>query len=476
MARKTKKKFFLPSDQPTYVSLKFYEEQLPDGWENTKILIKRQNKNEIVVVAIRHYKDEVEDEDSVFVTSEEKPHIHVIIKQIGHAKRLKLILEELGIVFREEDENLWKNHGCEPIEDWTNMVTYLPHLTDQARRDGKAEYSLDELVSNLSVNEIKDIIGSYTHQVQNNDLKALDKDAEMLGYSLKDFDEWYGNLDFEIRIKGAMRTIKESYERGIQKRIDEKNELLRVCIFIEGDGAVGKTYNSKKALEALKLKTFTTSDGTGKFDDLKPTHQAMIIDDDTCPNLLNVSDNYVCKVYKRNNGNPPWCGTFFVVTSNLSFDEWLKASGINGKHIEPMHQRFYICFVKNKKLVCSSKCVRGGTPEEINERDKMFMDFKEKFEESLSQYTPQTKNASVLNVNGNEELVYLCDKHIKDLKARNAFLEFNRPYNYKSEIEKNNMVINTLTYDKEFFSEELLYEEMAILYEDEFMENSYEDA
>ena len=148
--------------------------------------------------------------------------------------------------------------------------------------------------------------------------------------------------------------------------------------------------------------------GTGKFDNLRPDHGAILIDDDRCPNLLNATDNYITHMYRRNSNNPVWAGDHFVVTSNLEFSEWLDDSGVrvqseqkwvNGvwqwvisEHYEAMLSRFFVCEVKEingiNKLVLISASTRG-TQEEQAERMKMFIAFKEKFDASLAEY--QTK-------------------------------------------------------------------------------------
>lgn len=465
MARKTKRVVTM-SSQLTYVSLKFYDEQLPDGWETTIKKIKKIPKSKWQIIAIRHDRDTLGDD--FWEPSIEKPHYHVLVRVMGHAPRVSVILNELRIVYRKGlDEQLWENHGCEAIEDWVSMVTYLRHITDQAIKDGKYPYSREDLVSNLTLEEIDEIMSFYVHEVKITDIKALDKEAYEKGYSLCDFDDWYKDFDFEIKRKNDMRVIRESYQFGVQKRIEEHEEIIRLCIFIQGEKNQGKTYAARKALEGKKY--LVTSPGTGKFDELKATTQAIVIDDDVCPNLLNMTDNYMCKAYRRNKDNPAWTGNIFVVTSNLSFDEWLKESKItNASHIEAMHTRFYTCFIKNKKLVCLEKCTRGAR--EVQEkRDEMYREFKKKFEESIKQYNPQNCSTNLFDVNNCEENVYALEKAIEKLQNENKKLR--EKFGYDNKMGFNNYIIAQYMEMKEDLENEVMMEEMWNEYKDEFMED-----
>ena len=135
----------------------------------------------------------------------------------------------------------------------------------------------------------------------------------------------FNELPFKIRSNAKMKTVKESYQRGVDRRIAENREVLRVCIFIKGEPNTGKTYTSLAALAGKRIYKIDGG-GSGKFDNLRPDREAIVISDEVCPNLLNMADNYICKAYRRQNNNPAWAGNYFVVTSNLSFDDWVVQS------------------------------------------------------------------------------------------------------------------------------------------------------
>lgn len=68
--------------------------------------------------------------------------------------------------------------------------------------------------------------------------------------------------------------------------------MLRLCVFIYGEPNSGKTCASEKALSGKRYLTVKGS-STGKFDNLRVDHRSIIIADDVCPNLLNMTDNYI---------------------------------------------------------------------------------------------------------------------------------------------------------------------------------------
>lgn len=111
------------------------------------------------------------------------------------------------------------------------------------------------------------------------------------------------------------------------------------------------------------------------------------------------------KAYKRQSNNPYWCGDTFVVTSNLSFREWLEKSnlkttnrdGSDNEHYRAMLSRFYICSIEpcgeHNYLACSSPSTRGSYDEQQTRKD-MFVKFRDSFNAIMSEYIPDTKKIS----------------------------------------------------------------------------------
>ena len=112
-----------------------------------------------------------------------------------------------------------------------------------------------------------------------------------------------------------------------------------------------------------------------------------------------MSDNYICRAYKRNKNNPPWAGQWLIVTSNLSFSLWASECGIHvqdrygqtSSQYAAIRSRFYICKIINTGgvnhlgLVCPS---RRGSAGVQRERLGMFMGFKEAFNKVMAGYVP----------------------------------------------------------------------------------------
>lgn len=444
------------------LSIKVYDEQLPNGWDDVKRLIRLINKSEYQVIAIKHDRDT--NKDDIWEPSIEKPHYHIIIRVLGKSPvHVSTILNMLGVVYRKGiDDNLWKEHGVESLRDFSNMAVYLTHETPEAVYAGKAKYELEELISNLELEEIKQVREGYIRVSEINrkvgmvELDELDKQAFKLGYELGDFNKWYQELPFQFRSHGKMKTIKESYYNGITKKIGEDKKVNRLSVFIQGEANVGKTYTT---LETLKGKQLLSVDGgeTGKYDDLSATTEAIVIDDDTSKHILNMADNKACRVYRRNSNNPWWLGKYLIVTSNLTFDEWITECGMStkSKQYEPVKSRFYICHIgksngKNK-LICDSPSTRGSTTFQV-ERREMFKKFQDTFNSIMSQYVPE-----------NEVVDY---SEILDLDSSNSMTE-----EVKTEPEKIQKVITEPKINEEsHINEESYVEEQPMFEEPEYIE------
>ena len=395
------------------MAIKCYDEQLPWGWQATCQAIRMIDKSKYQVQAIMHNRDIKENSD-FWIPSYDKPHYHIIVRCVNQKERLRVttFLSMVGVVYRQGvDDNLLANHGVETIGNYAEYSRYLTHETEKAVKDGKELYDITEIVSNLEIEEIEEIRNGYLKPSENRrvtakELAMLDAEAYDLGYKLGDFDVWYGSLPFEMRSATKMRTIKESYNRGITAKIDEHEPLDRVCIFIRGDANSGKSYTTQRVLEQFKIKTYVVdAGGTGIFDRLTAGHQAIVLDDSKCPSLLNMCDQYICRPYRRQADNPPWCGTWFIVTSNISFDEWCEETGLRmtdiygnrTPHGVAMHSRFAVGEIVTdaqtgqSTLVITEIGVRGDDAKKRRIGEKVAK-FVQTFNKLIKDYRP-TKSA-----------------------------------------------------------------------------------
>lgn len=231
--------------------------------------------------------------------------------------------------------------------------------------------------------------------------EELDHTARQLGYELKDFDEWWDTLSVNVVSSPKFRTIKESYYRGVGQRVSENDEVNRLSVFIHGAPNTGKTYAAEHSVPGSYL--LVSGGGNGKFDNLKPSTNAIIIDNDTCPDLRYMADNYICRAYRRWRNNSVWAGEYFIVTSNKIFERWVRECGIVTKdsfgkpteNFRAIQSRFYLCEIAKKNGQTYLKCTRvseRGTLEDQQERLNKFLSFKKKFNQTIAEYHPSEED------------------------------------------------------------------------------------
>ena len=387
------------------LALKVYDEQIPDGWDKLKERIKELKKDEYQCLGIRHDEDVLGDD--FFEPSTEKPHYHILIRVMRDSqnvtksgKHVSTILNDLGIIFRKEDATMIANHGIETVGDFGAYATYLTHDTEKAIADGKQHYNTESIVSNLTPDEILQIRDGYirvsekARKVKPEELIEIDAYLFELGFNLGDFDDWYDSQGFMLRRHTSMKTLKETYYRGIEERVRKNKYVNRLCIFITGKQNSGKSYTSLETLKKMGYEKIHSVDnnGTGKFDELSPTTQAIIIDDQTAPALLNLCDCKIVKAYRRGSGDRYFTGDMLIVTSNLSFEEWAKACECDVKQIEALKSRFYVCEInENGHLNCKSVGYRGGIDEQ-KERLEKFLKFKTTYDSLITEYNKGNLN------------------------------------------------------------------------------------
>jgi len=405
MAKQNKKTRYRLVDKVYSGSIKCYAEQIADETAFTQA-IKQFPKNEIQILAIKHNRDEARDGDH-WGSAILKPHYHIIFRNTKSTGRVRFstICNKLGVEFRKgiDDGLLDQPHTIETVSNFANMSMYLTHETDAAINDAKELYSIEEIISNLTIEEIEQVREGYVRvsanrKITQDELKSLDKEAFDMGYQLKDFLSWFTSLPFELRKNSSMRTIRESYDNGIQMRMRDTKSIKvnRLCIYIQGMPDVGKTYAANRCAEKNGLTFLVDSEGSGKFDKLLCSHNSIVISDQVCPNLLKMCDDYMCEVYKRNRNNPIWTGDLFIVTNNLPFDEWLKECGLKGledcwgcktDRYYAMESRFFICKIDDySRQIEEYKPGTRGTEEEKQMKEQRFNEIIKLYNETMLTY------------------------------------------------------------------------------------------
>jgi len=363
------------------LSLTFYDEQLKINYKQLVDRVQNTPSDKAEVVMIVHDK-------------EEKKHYHLGVRLMGptqkNGRHIKSILNIFGIEYRiPEDVKLLENKAVDTIKDYQAFLLYLMHKTGKAMAEGKEQYDIEDIVTNIPSDRLQVYIEGYAKRNYdtNKTLEELDELAYEYGYKLKDFDQLLQTYPLNIRGHGKIRVIKETYQRGIDKRIKEDNTIVRTCIFIQGAKDLGKTYSSSIALRKMGYQDVLRPSGgkTGMFDDLKCTTEAIIIDDDKLDNALNILDNKICKVYRRNSNNPVFTGDMVIITSNYSYDDWASRCGYAEREIEAIRSRLYVTYVHNDKLICISPSKRGTEEEQMLRKEK-YIEFKRYFTESIESY------------------------------------------------------------------------------------------
>ena len=317
------------------------------------------------------------------------------------------MLALLGVVFRPElDELIWRERGVERIKTLEQAVAYLTHETPECDVKGKELYDRDDIVSNLEPDEIDQLRDGYVRISHSKHKATVDEQIKLAqvaynaGYAGdKSWREFVATLPFLLQKGSVYNLYRERYQLGVDDRMRERAEVLRLCVFIKGEANQGKTYAAKHAFDGRGFNIVEIGDGgkTGKFDNINEDVDVLIIDDAIISDVLGMADNKVCRVYRRNGFNPYWCGEYFIVTSNLSFEDWAKYCGITDRTMDAAKSRFYICEIVEqgdgrKFLHVPADCIsKRGTPEEQEQRRDRFIEFRKQFEKIVNEYRPNAR-------------------------------------------------------------------------------------
>lgn len=389
-------------------------------WERLKTIVRSLDKSVYQCYAILHDRDFKEDD--FFVPSAEKRHYHLIIRytpvQGVHRVPYKVRswLNLVGIKYRKGfDESLVLNKGIQSVGDFPAYLLYLTHGDEKSILAGKAPYDKSELVSNC-IDSYDDILSGYSgnivpHKLSREEYERVFNLAYEYGLSGRSFDTFVNDINrFLILSSSKLKVLERNFSDGLRARITQHNEIDRLVLFIEGDANLGKSYNVRLALEELGVRNplFVTNSGSGKYDALSIDNDALVLDDVTGKDMLNVSDQYECSLYKRNSGDAVWGGRYLIVTNNHNFRDWLirslglhldsdgNLSEYDEQTLAPCMTRFYAVKLRERPdgvhAVLSSVFKRGNSDKQARIK-AMYDAFMSSFLGHVNEY--RNKNNSV---------------------------------------------------------------------------------
>lgn len=305
-----------------------------------------KNVKKALIYAVIHYRDTKRGkDDGIWEPSAIKPHIHIVYKNKKYPEQVRTIVKSLGIRYHAtEDLTLLEGRGIETIDSLDASVVYLAHATREAIRDGKEPYDIEEIVTNVSESELMahfaryngKTISSGTDDAEATVLEYIEE-AQTVGRELLDFTEWYlhtflPRMPLKSKKDKALREMLFLYYENAQdKAVASHPGISRINIFIEGaDAGTGKTKGSEILLKHRygdnEVHTIDT-DGSGKYDNVKSYHKALVIDDVTVPLLIKLCEDKPVRLQKRNKNNPIFMGEFVIITYNKPFLNYLEDGG-----------------------------------------------------------------------------------------------------------------------------------------------------
>ena len=370
----------------------------------------------VKIHGILHYADTLNDD--FFNPSVEKPHVHLLLvfKKRVRFRALLSLLQQVGFVVRDEDKTLLECSVHFPDlrkKEHIRFLVYHTHETDDAQSEGKYQYERSECTTNYTKSELEKIYDEYFTQLSKNTTNKFDiiLKCRELGSHGRDWLPYFEGLPLSLRVNSKLKQqCEQEYNSGINEFLSTASAtaLNRCCIFIWGAPSAGKTYNSKVAIQNLNLKSHVIDGGgTGKLDELRPYHQAMIVSDSSLgDDVLAVADNTVSRLYRRNSDNCIWMGKYLVVTYNHPLDEYIKRFYPLADK-QAIHNRFFVCFaqfddkLKRFQLRVDEKHAERyglrGTQEDIEEKIYMLRAFVSQYNASSLNYIPKASNAFVVS-------------------------------------------------------------------------------
>lgn len=363
---------------------------------------KDRHKRHWQLEAICHDKDYIANPDDMFLPAYVKPHFHLILRDANKNRfMVKTILDALNLYFVKEDSDLFYEQGCSTVHDFNAYSMYLTHETTQAIADGKELYDLSEVMTNMSLDELKDIRAGYSRvqaksKLTEEDWNKLADYVAKLGDKMGDFEAWANkSLSFVQRTSKKFKDLQVLYNQHLLDAVEKSPDLVRCCILISGKQNDGKSYTTRHALQDMGEIVYYARSSTGKYDGLSSRATAMIFDDRKMTDALNVTDNRATVLHSRGTGNDkPWLGRYVVITTNLLPDDFYKGQVMDLTQVPAIKSRFYTTSLLydasgRGRLELLEPSTRG-TKEDIAKRNELYKNFADNFNKLIKGYTPLT--------------------------------------------------------------------------------------
>lgn len=319
------------------------------------------SKNEWTIALICHDKDMTVDENDKMKSKHKKTHFHTVMwRNDGKRFRVRKALQILDLNFDGVlDANIMDN-TFSYTRNVKNALQYLLHMTEQSEEDGKAPYSRDELITNITDEELDKIYHAETKdKLSNDDWDNLAQKAYSCGLNLHDF-RTFAERHFSVRqqSQAPFKIVKRYYDNGLFDAIAKAEDFPRLNIILRGTKNTGKSYSTQKVLNNMGYRIYKPVSGTGKYDGLSSSDTAMLFDDKNASQILSICSDSPTLLHRRNSGYAPWTGNTTVMLTNKSFTQYIKSSARDDIHTEngqvidddkdvynAMISRFYFCEV-----------------------------------------------------------------------------------------------------------------------------------
>lgn len=296
-----------------------------------------------------HFMDFNPVKDSIREFTHDKLHVHMAFR-FKTPVRILSVLKQLKICFTEKDDLLFKNAVDTIRTDWTQCVAYMTHESAGALAQHKTIYPRTLVQHNII--DFDDIVDRASGKTRIDNVGGswdeLDLIARNMGLEMKPYDPYSLDLPFQMKSQRTnMKTLEETYNRALNKRLSECPIMPRCAVYIYGDAGCGKSHGVTRFLSANGIKTaYIAQEGTGKFDTLTIDTLGVVFDDIydlTLNELKSIGEGVVFRPHRRNSaGSAVFACEYVFITANVPIDKYLQELGIRDEDAIAVKSRFYV--------------------------------------------------------------------------------------------------------------------------------------